>query len=208
MFHRRHHEPPAPPQPQPQPEQTLQFDVLDDFDDVSEETSTSSVSTFNPSPTEAQPPDSVAASQNDTMTLPADLPEPTPFLPAQPPTSDVAPRSRPAESVIGPDDFFDGNYRSARGVRIQGTARGSIESRQYIYVEEGAQVEANLAAEDITIAGRFDGMIECRSRLEVAGSGVVQGRVKTARLVVHDGGMLDGELHMQREEHAVNASQE
>ena len=32
-----------------------------------------------------------------------------------------------AESVIGPDDFFDGRYRSERGVRIQGNARGSIE---------------------------------------------------------------------------------
>jgi cytoskeletal protein CcmA (bactofilin family) len=102
-----------------------------------------------------------------------------------------------AESVIGPDDFFDGRYRSERGVRIQGNARGSIESRQYIYVEAGAQVEADLSAEEITIAGDFTGKITCRGRLEVTDSGKVQGHVDTMLLVVHEGGAIDGELHMR-----------
>ena len=99
--------------------------------------------------------------------------EPAPAAPAYPVTLPVldepvvpaAPAAAPnrarvvAESVIGPDDFFDGRYRSERGVRIQGNARGSIESRQYIYVEAGAQVEADLSAEEITIAGDFTGKI-------------------------------------------------
>ena len=103
-----------------------------------------------------------------------------------------------SESVIGPDDFFDGRYRSERGVRIQGNARGSIESRQYIYVEAGAQVEADLSAEEITIAGDFSGKIVCRGRLEVTSSGKIQGQVETMLLVVQEGGALDGELSMRR----------
>ena len=99
--------------------------------------------------------------------------------------------------MIGPDDFFDGRYRSERGVRIQGNARGSIESRQYIFVEGGAQVEADLSAEDITISGDFKGKISCRRRLEVTGTGKIQGQVQTALLVVQEGGALDGELHMR-----------
>jgi cytoskeletal protein CcmA (bactofilin family) len=102
-----------------------------------------------------------------------------------------------AESVIGTDDFFDGRYRSERGVRIQGNARGSIESRQYIYVEAGAQVEADLSAEEITIAGDFTGKIACRGRLEVTSSGKIQGHVETALLVVQEGGAIDGELNMR-----------
>ncbi|MBC8164104.1 MAG: polymer-forming cytoskeletal protein [Roseiflexaceae bacterium] len=101
------------------------------------------------------------------------------------------------ESVIGPDDFFDGNYRSERGVRLQGNVRGSIESRQYIYVEVGAHVEASLSAEEIVISGDFSGTIECRQRLEISATGRVQGEVTTALLVVHEGGLLDGQLHMQ-----------
>ncbi len=99
--------------------------------------------------------------------------------------------------MIGPDDFFDGRYRSERGVRIQGNARGSIESRQYIFVEGGAQVEADLSAEDITISGDFKGKISCRRRLEVTDTGKIQGQVQTALLIVQEGGALDGELHMR-----------
>ena len=115
-------------------------------------------------------------------------------------------RPRPnSESVIGPDDFFDGRYRSERGVRIQGNARGSIESRQYIFVEAGAQVEADLSAEDITVSGDFKGKIVCRRRLEVTGSGRIEGQVQTSLLVVQEGGAIDGELHMRTSEPASSS---
>ena len=109
--------------------------------------------------------------------------------------------------MIGPDDFFDGRYRSERGVRIQGNVRGSIESRQYIFVEGGAQVEADLSAEDITISGDFKGKISCRRRLEVTGTGKIQGQVQTALLVVQEGGALDGELHMRVDQAEVSSEQ-
>jgi cytoskeletal protein CcmA (bactofilin family) len=132
------------------------------------------------------------------------LPEPE-VPPSIPFTPMIAPSDKPStgrarsitESVIGPDDFFDGRYRSERGVRIQGNAHGSIESHQYIFVEAGAQVEADLSAEDITIAGSFSGKIACRRRLEVTGSGRVHGHIETSLLVVQEGGRVDGELQMR-----------
>ena len=150
------------------------------------------------------PPPTVAAPFGQPAPMPAPpaaAAPPTPTVPADQPAAEPAARARPiAESVIGPDDFFDGRYRSERGVRIQGNARGSIESRQYIFVEGGAQVEADLSAEDITISGDFKGKISCRRRLEVTGTGKIQGQVQTAMLVVQEGGALDGELHMRVEQ--------
>jgi cytoskeletal protein CcmA (bactofilin family) len=128
----------------------------------------------------------------------AATPVTVPAAAAAPAVPAARPAARPiAESVIGPDDFFDGRYRSERGVRIQGNARGSIESRQYIFVEGGAQVEADLSAEDITISGDFKGKISCRRRLEVTSTGKIHGQVQTVLLVVQEGGALDGELHMR-----------
>jgi cytoskeletal protein CcmA (bactofilin family) len=156
-------------------------------------------------PVAAATPLAPAAPSQTEATTPTilDIP-PVPMLrptaPGATPAGTSAGRSKMAtESVIGPDDFFDGRYRSERGVRIQGNARGSIESRQYIFVESGADVEAELSAEDITVAGSFNGKIECRRKLEVTGSGKVQGQVTTALLVVHEGGLIDGELHMRQD---------
>ncbi|MEO7910128.1 MAG: polymer-forming cytoskeletal protein [Roseiflexaceae bacterium] len=151
-------------------------------------------------PAPATQPMPVAAPPIATTPLVAAPPvaAPVPAVPSAPAAPAARPAARPiAESVIGPDDFFDGRYRSERGVRIQGNARGSIESRQYIFVEGGAQVEADLSAEDITISGDFKGKISCRRRLEVTSTGKIQGQVQTALLVVQEGGAIDGELHMR-----------
>ncbi|MBK9943629.1 MAG: polymer-forming cytoskeletal protein [Kouleothrix sp.] len=141
-------------------------------------------------------PEPAAAPEPPALEPPA--PEPAAALEASPPPAAPTRVRTVAESVIGPDDFFDGHYRSERGVRIQGNARGSIESRQYIHVEDSAQVEADLAAEEITIAGNFTGKITCRGRLEITSTGVVQGQIETATLVVYEGGTLEGELHMRK----------
>ena len=64
------------------------------------------------------------------------------------------------ESVIGPDDFFNGNYRSERGVRVQGRVEGSVESKGHILIEEQAQVSADMKAEDSAVAGRCNRKVE------------------------------------------------
>ena len=159
---------------------------------------------------QVSPPAPVAAPFAQPAPIPAPPVVATPVSAAvpTPPAPAARPTARPvAESVIGPDDFFDGRYRSERGVRIQGNARGSIESRQYIFVEGGAQVEADLSAEDITISGDFKGKISCRRRLEVTGTGKIQGQVQTALLVVQEGGALDGELHMRVDQAEVVSAQ-
>ena len=101
------------------------------------------------------------------------------------------------ESVIGPDDFFNGEYRSERGVRVQGRVEGSIESKGHILIEDQAQVIADLHAQDITVAGRYNGKVECRRRFEITPSGVVTGEINTDLLVVHEGGYFDGKLKMK-----------
>ena len=101
------------------------------------------------------------------------------------------------ESLIGPDDYFSGNYKSNRAVRVQGRVEGSIESRGQILIEERAQVRADLAAEEITVAGTYDGKVQCRRRFEIRPTGVVTGEINTDLLVVQEGGYFDGQLKMK-----------
>lgn len=101
------------------------------------------------------------------------------------------------ESVIGPDDFFNGNYKSERGVRVQGRVEGSIESKGHILIEQQAQVMADMTAEDITVAGRYNGKVECRRRFEITPTGIVTGEINTDLLVVQEGGYFDGKLKMR-----------
>jgi cytoskeletal protein CcmA (bactofilin family) len=107
------------------------------------------------------------------------------------------------ESLIAQEDTFEGNLKTATGVRVLGTVRGSIESQRSVRIEEGAHVEADITAEEVVIAGTYQGNLDCRNRVEITSSGRVSGKLDTVKLHLHEGGFFDGELHMQRPEDAA-----
>ena len=101
------------------------------------------------------------------------------------------------ESLIAPDDTFEGQLHTNSGVRILGTLRGTVESTRSVYIEEHAVVEADITAEEVVIAGRYRGTIMCRQRLEIRSNGHVTGRIETAGRQMHEGGLFEGEMKMQ-----------
>lgn len=140
-------------------------------------------------------------STDDTQRTATPTPAPTvahqPTIAPQPAAQPVASRNAD-ESLIAREDTFEGQIRTARGVRVLGTVRGNIESSQYVHIEENAQVEADITAEEVVIAGEYTGKLNCRQRVEIRASGRVSGQIETAKLLLHEGGYFDGELHMQK----------
>jgi cytoskeletal protein CcmA (bactofilin family) len=108
----------------------------------------------------------------------------------------------PAEnvSVIAAGDVFEGKLTTTNGVRVQGTVRGTIESKSNIQVDENASVEADLTAENVTIAGSYKGSLNCNGRLEITASGRASGELETGRILLHEGGFFEGTLHMKPEQ--------
>lgn len=128
------------------------------------------------------------------VATPAPQPAPTPVATTQPQSSS---RSM-EESLIAHEDTFEGTLRTTKGVRVLGTVGGSIESDQYVHIEENAKVEADITAEEVVIAGEYTGKLTCRARVEIRSTGRVSGQIDTVKLLLHEGGYFDGELHMQK----------
>lgn len=125
------------------------------------------------------------------------IPAPQPAVPqiATPQQTSVR---NPEESLVARDDTFEGQLRTTRGVRVLGTVRGGIESSQYVHIDENAHVEADITAEEVVIAGEYSGKLTCRQRVEIRSTGRVTGQIDTQKLLLHEGGYFDGELHMQK----------
>jgi cytoskeletal protein CcmA (bactofilin family) len=102
------------------------------------------------------------------------------------------------QSVVAAEDRIEGKWRTSKGLRILGTVDGSIESASHVYIEEGARVSADVSAEEVVIGGQYSGKLTCRQRLEVRPTGRVSGSIETVKLMLHEGGFVDGELHMQK----------
>jgi cytoskeletal protein CcmA (bactofilin family) len=70
--------------------------------------------------------------------------------------------------------------------------RGEIVGADVLCVGPEASVEAHLSAEEIVVAGEVRGNLTARRRIELRSGARVQGSVRTARLVVAEGAVLDG----------------
>ena len=115
-----------------------------------------------------------------------------------------APVTRVEESIVGREDRVEGTIRTQKNLRILGQLQGRIEAAASVTIEEGAKVDADLTADEAIIAGQYAGKLVCRQRLEIRATGLVKGEIETVRLMLHEGGFIDGELHMQKPE-AVKA---
>lgn len=101
----------------------------------------------------------------------------------------------PDLSVIARADRLEGTLKVAGTLRVQGTLTGSVEATT-VQIEEGASVKADITADEVVIGGEYNGKLVCRQRLEIRATGVVVGQVQTFRLMLHEGGSIDGELKM------------
>lgn len=102
-------------------------------------------------------------------------------------------------SVIDQFSNFDGTYQSTRDLRIEGQVKGTIECRGTLHVAQGANVQAQVEAENISVAGELDGEITCRGKLLLLPSGRVKGKINTVSLIIHEGAFYEGEMEMQGE---------
>lgn len=100
-------------------------------------------------------------------------------------------------SVISAGSAWQGSLKIDGSVRIEGRLSGEIETQETVHVMEGAQVDANVSAAFVVIAGTFQGQVDCSERLELMPKSRTKGELTTKLLTVHEGAFIDGQLHMQ-----------
>ena len=96
-------------------------------------------------------------------------------------------------TIISETSSLEGKLEMLGDVIIMGSFRGCITSRT-LKILKDAKVVGNIEAENVAIAGYFEGEIACSGLLTIAGSGTVKGRVAYGALSVEFDGILDAEI--------------
>ncbi len=103
--------------------------------------------------------------------------------------------------VLGPRDVLEGKLTVDGDIRIQGTASGELKAGGDVTVDANSNLTASVEARNVNVRGNVTGDVTAREKLLVAGSGVVSGNVKVARLAIEDGATLNGNVQMQAAGH-------
>lgn len=107
---------------------------------------------------------------------------------------------RPAEeslSVIDRNSTVDGSLNTTQDLRIEGRVDGTLRCDGVLHVAPGAEIDADVDAAAVIVEGVLSGVVHCHGRLEIRSSGVVRADVDTMRLVIHEGGRIEGRVMMR-----------
>ncbi|TAM82786.1 MAG: polymer-forming cytoskeletal protein [Acidobacteria bacterium] len=109
-------------------------------------------------------------------------------------------RDMPKEEIVAllePGIEFEGEMKVASGmVRLNCQFKGAIWSAGTVIVASEADVEADIQAAHISIAGKVKGNVQASKQLEIKEQGILLGNVETPSLKLDPGAYFTGHCHM------------
>jgi len=111
-------------------------------------------------------------------------------------------RRRPREtngglSIVARDLTVTGDLEAAGVIRVEGRVQGSVQAGDQVLLSEGAVIEGNVMTREAVIGGRVHGSIMASERIELQANAVVEGDLMTPRLLIQEGGRVNGCVKME-----------
>ena len=91
---------------------------------------------------------------------------------------------------------FEGTIEVPGTFRLEAEAKGAVLSSGSLTLGEGARMEGEIHGNHVVVAGRFDGVIFAKGRVEILPKGIVTGEIHAPCVVIEAGGIFDGQCHM------------
>ena len=99
-------------------------------------------------------------------------------------------------TIIGAGARLEGNVVSAGHLRIDGQVKGQINADGDVTLSPQSQVEADIRAQNVSVAGKFKGNVIVKGKAHLARGGRIDGNITSKTLVVEEGGIFHGQSIM------------
>jgi cytoskeletal protein CcmA (bactofilin family) len=103
------------------------------------------------------------------------------------------------KAFLGPGSQFEGKLIFDEIVRLDGTFRGEITSRDTLIVGKTAELQAEVTVGTLIISGRLKGNVKASLRVELRAPAIIEGTIDTPVLVVEEGVTFNGSITMTKE---------
>ena len=101
-----------------------------------------------------------------------------------------------ALTIISHGTRLVGELESAGVVKIDGVLDGTVRAEREVLVAKGGIVQGDIHTAEAVIGGEVIGSIFADGRVEVQEGATVRGDIVTRKLLVHEGGDVNGTIHM------------
>lgn len=99
-------------------------------------------------------------------------------------------------SIIAADLKVVGTMSTEGVVKVDGLVEGNIMAERQVLVSKGGVVKGDVHSNEVIVGGRIEGGVRATGRVEVQSTATVDGDILTKRILVHEGGEVNGNLRM------------
>ncbi len=134
------------------------------------------------------------------------MPKAIPMPPAShtPPAESVAPPASQLGSML----HIKGTVTADEDLEIAADVRGTISAPGHcVVVRESARLHADILARDLTILGAVTGRLTATEIVDVRPGAEVRGSIASPRVVLEDGGLVQGRIDTRPVDAAVRVAQ-
>lgn len=101
-------------------------------------------------------------------------------------------------SIIASGTVVSGDVRTDGTVKIEGEVLGNVHAGQQVLLARGSRVKGDVETREAVIGGLVEGAIRATERVEIQATAIVQGDITTQRIVIAEGGQVNGGLEMTK----------
>lgn len=99
-------------------------------------------------------------------------------------------------SAIGENTTINGRFTGGENIMVRGTVKGDSDVQGTIVIMETGCWLGHLVADVVVIAGRVEGDIEARDKIEIVSGGHITGDIRSPIVAMESGAIHEGSIHM------------
>lgn len=108
---------------------------------------------------------------------------------------------------IGPTVIVRGEVAASDDISIEGQIEGPIWCEGHaVTIGESARIAGDVVARDITVSGHVTGTLLATEVVDIRVTAEVEGRVVSEKLILHEGGLFNGDVQPQQVEAALTVA--
>ncbi len=95
-------------------------------------------------------------------------------------------------SVVSAECYFQGTLSVQGSLRVDGTLEGSVDNARHVIVGTDGKIVGDVSAQMVVCGGVIEGNI-CADMLEILAAASIKGDIRAKKMMVEEGGRIDGQ---------------
>ncbi len=114
-----------------------------------------------------------------------------------------SPEQAEITAFLGKGTEFKGVLSFEGTIRVDGKVEGEVISKDTLIAGDGAFLQGEITVGMIICSGKIVGNVNASQKVHIIAPGIVQGNIKTPKLIIEEGVTFDGKSEMVGEKKAA-----